>query len=95
MNNQQRAAGPRQGRYNRDKQEQGAVKPKEEFESKLLDLARVTKVTGGGKTMLFRAVVVIGDKKNKVGIGVAKGKDVSQAVEKSTRLASKHLIEIP
>jgi small subunit ribosomal protein S5 len=95
MNNQQRAAGPRQGRYNRDKQEQGAVKPKEEFESKLLDLARVTKVTGGGKTMRFRAVVVIGDKKNKVGIGVAKGKDVSQAVEKSTRLARKHLIEIP
>lgn len=69
-------------------------KEKEELESKLLDLARVTKVTGGGKNLKFRAVIVAGDKKGKVGIGVAKGIDVSQAVDKATRAAKKNLKEI-
>jgi len=69
--------------------------PKDEFESKLLDLARVTKVTGGGKNMKFRAVMVVGDKNRRVGVGVAKGLDVSQAIEKATRDAKKNVIEIP
>jgi small subunit ribosomal protein S5 len=81
-------------KYQRNQREQ-QVRPKEEFESKLLDLARVTKVTGGGKTMRFRAVIVIGDKRSRVGIGVAKGRDVSQAVEKATRMAKRNLLEIP
>ena len=68
---------------------------KDEFESKLLDLARVTKVTGGGKTMRFRAVIVAGNKMGRVGIGVAKGLDVSQAIEKATRVAKKNLKDIP
>jgi small subunit ribosomal protein S5 len=67
---------------------------KDEFESKLLDLARVTRVTGGGKRMSFRAVVVAGNKKGKVGIGVDKGRDVSQAIEKATRRAKKNLVEV-
>ncbi|MDD3292949.1 MAG: 30S ribosomal protein S5 [Candidatus Pacebacteria bacterium] len=67
---------------------------KDDIESKLLDLARVTKVTGGGKNLKFRAVIVAGDKKGKVGIGVAKGLDVSQAVEKATKLARKNMKEI-
>src|SRR3989344_3334775 len=70
-------------------------KPKEEFESKLLDLARVTHVRAGGKRMRFRAVVIVGNKAGTVGLGVAKGRDVAQAVEKATRLARKNLIEIP
>lgn len=68
---------------------------KEEFESKLLDLARVTRVTAGGRRFRFRAVIVIGDKEGKVGVGVAKGLDVAQAVEKATRVAKKNLITIP
>lgn len=70
-------------------------KTKEEFESKLLDLARVTRVTAGGRQFRFRAVIVVGNKSGKVGLGVAKGLDVAQAVEKATRLAKKNLIEIP
>jgi small subunit ribosomal protein S5 len=69
-------------------------KPKDEFESKLLDLARVTRVSAGGRRFRFRAVVVVGNKNGKVGIGVAKGTDVAQAVEKATRLAKKNLIEV-
>lgn len=68
---------------------------KEEFESKLLDLSRVARMTAGGRRFRFRAVVVIGDKKKRVGLGVAKGKDVAQAVEKATRLAKRDLIEVP
>lgn len=69
-------------------------KPKDEFESKVLDLARVTRVTGGGKRLRFRAVVVVGNRKGNVGFGVDKGRDVAQAVEKATRKARKNLISV-
>lgn len=45
--------------------------------------------------MRFRAVIIIGNKQGKVGVGVSKGLDVAQAVEKATRLARKNLIEVP
>lgn len=70
-------------------------KIKDEFDSKLLDLARVTRVAAGGRRFRFRAVMVVGDRKGKVGIGVAKGLDVAQAVEKATKLAKKNLITVP
>lgn len=66
-----------------------------EFDSKLLDLARVTHVRAGGKRLRFRAVVVIGNKAGKVGLGIAKGRDVAKAVEKATRLAKRYLITVP
>jgi len=70
-------------------------KLKEELESKLLDLGRVERMTGGGRRLRFRAVIIYGDKKGKVGLGIAKGLDVAQAVEKATRLAKKNMIEVP
>jgi small subunit ribosomal protein S5 len=72
-----------------------ATEGREEFESKLLDLARVARVSAGGRRFRFRAVVVVGNKMGKVGAGVAKGMDVAQAVEKATRLAKKDLVEVP
>ena len=66
-----------------------------EFESQLLDLARISHTRAGGKKLRFKAVVVIGNKQGKVGIGVAKGKDVAFAVEKATRFSKKNLIEVP
>jgi small subunit ribosomal protein S5 len=81
-------------RFQRERREHAQARPKEEFESKLLDLARVTRVTGGGKRMSFRAVMVAGNKKGRVGIGVDKGKDVSQAIEKATRRAKKNLVDV-
>lgn len=68
---------------------------KDEFESKLLDLARVVRVSAGGRRFRFRAVMVAGDEQGRVGVGVAKGQDVAQAIEKATRVAKKHLIEVP
>ena len=72
----------------------GRDKPTDGIDTKMLDLARVTRVTGGGKRMSFRAVVIAGDKKGKVGIGVDKGKDVSQAIEKATRRAKRNMISV-
>ena len=72
----------------------GPRSPKGEYETKLLDLARVTRVTGGGKRLRFRAVVIAGDKKSKIGIGIDKGRDVSQAIEKATNRAQKNLISV-
>lgn len=73
----------------------GRKEIRDEYDTKLLDLARVTRVTGGGKRLRFRAVVIAGDKKSKIGIGIDKGRDVSQAVEKATARAKKNLITIP
>ncbi len=70
------------------------IEKRDEFDSKLLDLARVTRVTAGGKRLRFRAVMAVGNKKGKVGIGVDKGKDVAQAIEKATRVAKKNLITV-
>jgi small subunit ribosomal protein S5 len=71
------------------------VKEKPEFEQKLLDVARTARMVAGGRRFSFRVVVVIGNKKGKVGVGVAKGANVSIAVEKAVKQAKKHLIVIP
>ena len=68
---------------------------KEEFESRLLDLARVAHTRAGGKKLRFRAVVVTGNKAGKVGVGVASGLDVAQAIEKATFQSKRNLIEVP
>lgn len=66
----------------------------DEFEQKIVDLARVTRVMAGGKRMRFRACVAIGNKKGKVGIGLAKGADVTLAVSKAVAQARKEIIEV-
>lgn len=66
----------------------------EKFEQVLLEIRRVTRVVAGGKRFRFRAVIVIGDKNGKVGVGVAKGADVSGAVDKAVKEAKKSLIPV-
>lgn len=68
---------------------------KPEFEQHIADLARVTRVTRGGKQLSFRCCVLIGDRKGRVGYGVEKGKDVQIAVEKAVKHAKKNLINVP
>lgn len=67
---------------------------KPEYDQEILDLARVTRVTKGGKQMSFRACVILGDRHGKVGLGLAKGKDVQMAVDKAARQAKKKMIKI-
>lgn len=65
-----------------------------EFQQKIIDLARVTRVMAGGKRMRFRACVAIGDGKGRVGVGLAKGADVTVAVAKAVTKAEKNLIKV-
>ncbi len=81
--------------YNQNKrQNRIGNKEKDEFDSKLLDLTRVMRMTAGGRRFRFRAGIVVGDRKGRVGFGVAKGADVAQAVEKATRVAKKNIINV-
>lgn len=77
------------------KRTQRFKREKPEFDQQIIDLARVTRVTKGGKQMSFRATVLIGDRRGRVGFGVEKGKDVQGAVEKAVNQAKKHMITVP
>lgn len=77
------------------KRREPRIKPEErEFEQKVIDLARVTRVVAGGKRMRFRACMAIGDGKGRVGIGVAKGADVTIAINKAVNKAKRNLITV-
>jgi len=71
------------------------IKEEPEFEQKLLDVRRTARMVAGGRRFSFRAVVVIGNKKGKVGVGIAKGADVTMAVDKAVRQARKDLVDVP
>ncbi len=66
-----------------------------EFQEELLEIARVTRVTAGGRQLRFRASVVIGNGKGTVGLGTGKAGEVSVAVEKAVRDAKKNLLSFP
>lgn len=68
---------------------------KSEFDSKMIDLARVARVTKGGKRFSFRATMVVGDGKGRVGVGLAQGHDVQQSMQKATQDARKRVIRVP
>ncbi|KVH89539.1 Double-stranded RNA-binding-like domain-containing protein [Cynara cardunculus var. scolymus] len=65
------------------------------FEERVVQVRRVTKVVKGGKQLHFRAVVVVGDKKGQVGVGVGKAKEVVAAVQKSATNARRNIITVP
>lgn len=81
--------GPRQGRRARDQ----APEPKE-FDERVVAVDRVARVVKGGRRFRFRALVVVGDNKSKVGAGVAKGADVTAAVSKAAEIAKKNFVYI-
>lgn len=71
------------------------IKKEDEFAQRIIDVARVTRVMAGGKRMKFRVCLAIGDKKGRVGIGIAKGADVTLAMGKSLTAAKKRMIKVP
>jgi small subunit ribosomal protein S5 len=86
---QQRGGGRRDNR-----RDQTPSEPKQ-FEEIVINIDRVSRVVKGGRRFRFKALVVVGDRKTKVGIGVAKGADVQAAISKATDVAKKHMIIIP
>lgn len=71
--------------------------PQEEkqFDERVVYVNRVARVVKGGRRFRFQALVVIGDHKGRVGVGVSKGADVQAAVTKATDVAKKQLVKIP
>lgn len=67
---------------------------KQEFDNKLLEIRRVTRVVSGGRRFSFSASVVAGDRKGKVGVGVGKAGDTPIAIEKALRDAKKNMIQV-
>jgi len=71
------------------------IQPEEkQFDERTLHIDRVARVVKGGRRFRFRALVVVGDRKGRVGIGIAKGADVTAAVTKATEVAKKHFIKV-
>ncbi len=66
-----------------------------EFDERVIQVNRVSKKTKGGNQMSFSVLVVVGDKKGRVGVGLGKSKDVASAIRKGVSLAKKHLITVP
>jgi small subunit ribosomal protein S5 len=85
--------GSRGGRPGRGPRNRGPME-KPEFDQKTLALDRVVRVTKGGKRFSFRATVVAGNGKGRVGVGIAKGHDVQQSIQKAYHQAKRHLITV-
>ncbi|HSX46902.1 MAG TPA: 30S ribosomal protein S5 [Patescibacteria group bacterium] len=73
----------------------GQNSEEKQFDERVVHIDRVARVVKGGRRFRFRALVVVGDHKGKVGIGIAKGADVTQAVTKAVEVAKKHFVTIP
>jgi small subunit ribosomal protein S5 len=65
-----------------------------QFDERIVNIDRVARVVKGGRRFRFRALAVVGDRKNKVGIGSAKGADVTTAVAKAMEVAKKNMVTI-
>lgn len=85
--------GQRGGRRD-DRRTPAQAEPKQ-FEETVINIDRVARVVKGGRRFRFKALVVVGDRKTKVGVGVAKGADVQSAIAKATDVAKKSMITIP
>ena len=83
----------RDRRDRRQRRENPEVK-ESEFEDRVVAIRRVVKVVKGGRNMRFSALVVVGDKKGRVGVGTGKAAEVPEAIRKAKQAAEKHLITV-
>ena len=81
---------PRQSKENRKPRER---QPKL-YEEEVISIGRVTKVTKGGRHFRFSAVVVVGDRKGKVGLGTGKSNEVPDAIKKASQAAAKNMVSV-
>lgn len=85
---------PRAPRGRDNRRDQAPAEPKQ-FEELVINIDRVARVVKGGRRFRFKALVAVGDRKTKVGVGIAKGTDVQTAIAKATDVAKKNMITIP
>ncbi len=96
IDRQSRPGGDRRGRPGQGRHDRRDT-PREEkiFTEQVISIDRVARVVRGGRRFRFKALVAVGDMKQRVGVGVAKGADVQAAVAKATERAKKNLLTIP
>ena len=82
-------------RPDRHNKRDGRRREPSEFSEETLALDRVTRVVKGGRRMRFRATVIVGNKKGKVGMGMGKANEVQIAVQKASKAAKRHMIRVP
>lgn len=82
-----RSKAPARGGASRER-----VKP--EFDQKIISLRRVVRVMGGGRRFSFSVAMVLGDKQGRVGLGVAKAGDTSQAIQKAVNIAKQNMVKL-
>jgi len=90
----QRSSGPERSKNPRRNTGGKGERVKPEFDQKILDIRRVTRVTKGGKRMNFSVSMVVGDKKGSVGVGTGKANDTSVAIDKAYRNAKKNILRL-
>ena len=78
-----------------DRNRADSFRQKSEFEEKIVQVNRVSKKTKGGNKVGFSVLVVVGDKKGQVGVGLGKAPDVSASIRKGLSIAKKHFITVP
>lgn len=86
-----RRGGPRGGGQRRGGQRDDR---RSEFDSKMIGIRRVARVMAGGRRFNFSVALVLGDKKGRVGVGVGKAADTALAIEKATRAAKRHMVQL-
>ena len=83
------------GRNRRRNDEKEAEAPQSEWQERVIQIRRVTKVVKGGKKLSFRAIVIVGNQKGQVGVGCAKASEVIIAIQKAVADGRKNLINVP
>lgn len=90
----ERGGDRRDMRKNKRRNSKRPERVKSEFDQKTISVRRVTRVSSGGRRFTFSVAIIIGNRKGKVGVGIAKAGDTAVAIDKAVRVAKKNLIDV-